>query len=247
MLEPWRSRYLGAMGIVSYVPRAPLPGAAPSVLLPWDESVVDEVKRPRGSVRAVERVAPTAPVAPGRSSVAAQLPAIAPAAKKQSQEQPKESPHQPVAVAAKERPSAENARISLLIATLRPGLLLLDTVPATGTSHRQLLTNIARSMGATVADEELFRWPCADHPQLQRDEGAAREAVVGCLMRRLGTASSHDLLLLGAAPHWVNADALSLLGNAVRQAVAAPSLDDMLRSSTAKRQFWKALSALVAN
>lgn len=239
MLEPWRSRYLAAMGVVDYVARTSLPGAAPSYPIAWDESaiVVDEVKRP--PVR--ESVAKPG-VQVSRPVVTPQLPDIPPP----PPPPPRKQAHAPVAVPAKERSLPESASVVLLIAALRPGLLLLDAVATVGAPHKQLLANIARSVGTTVSGEELFRWPCADHPQLQRHEGAAREAVVGCLMRRLDAASPHDLLLLGDTPHWVNTEALSLLGSSVRRAVAAPALTEMLHSSSAKREFWKILSALSA-
>lgn len=231
MLEPRRSQYLQAMGIDIYVPRAVLPGAAPSAACAWDESLFAEPE-PEPE-----------PAAPEPAPVAAILERAIPA------EAPRRAPAAPPEPEPRrERPAAGAVpRFALGVVTCDRGLLIVDEAPGAGAAradYLRLLGNVLFAIGRGGAQLglDVFLWPMARHPQLDQGADAARETCAAYLNKQIQGRAVDTLLLLGdTAATWVP-ETVQRQVRCIRSISAWACLD----GADAKRRLWRDLQPLAA-
>ncbi len=243
MHEARRREYLAALGVPLFVARAPLPGAAASVIdvaLPAMAGVQETV----GEHVSVA-LAPTT-AAPARESAATAprppVPALAEAAS--LLQVPKRpviaAPNMPVPVAAAPAVAAEPApSFTCRLIRVAPALsVLLDlgAYPDLGGPERQLWQAICRALSWSpqplAAD---FSWPLTaggkSSGMIGTSADAARAFVQGWLGRDL--ASDERLLVMGPA----------LAPYVERPHRLLPALAELLASPLAKRALWQQLAS----
>ncbi|MET0378501.1 MAG: hypothetical protein ABW049_05845 [Spongiibacteraceae bacterium] len=238
MLEPWRSQYLRALGVEIYLPRFPLPGAAPSLELEWDDFVAAEIEQ----LAAVDEPVPG--VSMPRSSPSAVLPdgglKSAPAARNV----PASAPTVPVS-------ATPALRIKLIVAASDSGVLIIDeAVSNTRNDSQRLLTSLLFALQGKPANLkiETFDWPLPNlrNRSIELNEDAARETLTGLLQRKVVEGDVRTILLLGAnAQRWIDVSVQQAL-TADRQLVWGKSLSTaaVLNDLTLKRQWWTDLRAI---
>jgi hypothetical protein len=170
MHELTRLAYLNAMGIDSYVPRCPLPAAAPSRRL-----------------QLIRRLAPSPDPERPTVPVAAQ--------RKASLTATDSTPVVPTQAAA-EMPVFSLAAVGLggwyWLDEIPPGRDL-------GPEYLQLLQAIAAALGLDAGQPvfEQFNWPLRTGTRLDRDEQAARDGLGGFLVGRFERYQPAGVILLG--------------------------------------------------
>ena len=243
MLEPWRSRYLHAIGVEIYLPRHALPGAAPSSILEWDASVDDPLlpisASPANTLvqsSAVENCRTT------KNHIAPLISVDASTPRKASMD---DEPSRSASSA-----TTPVAKIHLLIAIASPGILVVDELPAQQKTHTdtlRLLNNLLFAVGCREAalQSEPFEWPLPNlrNRQIDRDEKAGRETLTGFLNKKIHDAAIHTVFLLGdAAQFWVSQPQRdSLQGNQLLSWKSSVSAQAVLRDASLKRQWWQDL------
>lgn len=225
MREPLRSRYLAALGIDNYAPRALLPGALPSAACEWD-------------IEALEAPAPAA--APEGSSAAPAAPVERPridALATKDTSATRNAAPVPVETPARNAAQAAIPRFALSIVFAANGVLLIDDAPSAGaqrSEYERLLGNFLKA--ATHSEEfslDVFFWPLRRNPQIAQDENAARETLSAHLQKQIQQRAIRTVLLLGdAAQRWVDIDAAAL------RSIRSISLLGCLREPASKRQLW---------
>jgi hypothetical protein len=230
MHELTRLAYLDAMGIDSYVPRGPLPAAAPSRRL--------QVIRRVSPAPVTERTAvPVAPPANASAQLKASL-ATTPERSRASRVSVDSEPAVP-AQAATEMPVFSLAAVGL------GGWYWLDEIPPgrdLGPEYLQLLQAIAVALGMEVGEPvfEQFNWPLHTNSRLDRGEQAARGGLGGFLVSRLERYQPAGVILLGEMEQgWFDRGLLS-----PHRIVATVSAWKMLRQPALKRQAWSDLQVL---
>jgi hypothetical protein len=231
MLEPRRSRYLRALGIDVYVPRAILPGARPSIACEWESEpeaapVADE---PCAAQPVAEPPAIQPQAARPRVAAVIDLPQSEPPARRVE----RDAGATPPAPTAK---ADAGPQIALGIA-LADGILIVDDAPgpAERGDYRRLLGNILFALrsdaGALASD--VFLWPMLKQPQLDRSAAAARETLAAYIQNQMQRHAVHTVLLLGdAAQQWVEFE----LGSV--RCVRSTSALACLRAPDGKRRLW---------
>lgn len=222
MQDAIRRQYLEAMGIETYVPRRPLPGAAPSPL-PAAAPLSAPLPEPRKS--AATPAAPT-PLA-GTSGQA--TPAGTATARP------------PRAVPA--GPAADTVRFSLA-AVFAGGIAwveLLEDRPL-AREQVQLVAAMARALRGPAAAPQVtqFDWPTHNNPQLDRGREAARDALAAFLGRHLEERGCSSLVMLGSAcEQFVVVEQLPGL-----RVVRTRGTLEMLADAGCKRLVWRDLRVL---
>lgn len=247
MLEPWRTRYLTAMGIPVYVPRQLLPGAASERMPVWDSAIegMDPVER-RPAAR-VDVLSAEPQILHSRQRLAKSV--LADASTSLPVAAPTTLAETPLPLPGRE--IGEEARFSVLVGQLCEGLLIIDQCarPSPSRDYMALLANIARGTGGDPAQTkvELFQWPLTEHPKLPRDAKAGREALFGYVRQRMHGFLPGRLLVLGNASEWVDTEAGPFAeGDRAVRVEAADTLWCCLENSEAKRRLWQALRRLQA-
>ncbi len=247
MPEARRREYLAALGIPLFVARAPLPGAAASVIEPVAPEVVSErISATPAHALAAVPVRESVPLQTA-SAPRAPLPALAEAASllQQTPRRPAlTTPEAPVAtpvsavvspaMAAEPAPSFTCRLVQ--VAPQLAVLLDLGAYPDLGAPERQLWQAICRALSWTpqqlAAD---FSWPLTASGKsagmIGNGADAARAFVQGWLGRDLD--GGDRLLLLGPA----------LAPFVERPHRLLPSLAELLASPLAKRALWQQLAA----
>ena len=224
MHELTRLAYLNAMGIDSYVPRCPLPAAAPSRRL-----------------RVIRRLAPGPDPERSTVPVAAQLKASLSAVPEQSRGSLTATDSIPVVStqAAAEMPVFSLAAVGL------GGWYWLDEIPPgrdLGPEYLQLLQAIAAALGMDAGQPvfEQFNWPLRTGTRLDRDEQAARDGLGGFLVSRFERYQPAGVILLGEMEQgWFDRELL-----VPHRIVATVSAWKMLREPALKRQAWTDLQVI---
>lgn len=231
MHELTRLAYLDAMGIDSYVPRGPLPAAAPSRHL--------QVIRRQPAAPDAER--PAVPVAVPPVNASAQLKASLGAVTEQSRISRATTDSEPAipSQAAAEMPVFSLAAVGL------GGWYWLDEIPPgrdLGPGYLQLLQAIAAALGMAAGEPviEQFNWPLHTSSRLDRGEQAARGGLRGFLVSRFERYQPAGVILLGEMEQgWFDRELLT-----PHRIVATVSAWKMLRQPALKRQAWTDLQVL---
>jgi len=226
LIEARRREYLAALGLPLFMARAPLPGAAVSVV---ETVTMAQVPPP---VRAAARPAEAAPVA---------LPPV-----RRIEPEPVAPPSRPEAGPAAMPPAPVPAQapapvdlpsFSCRLLRLGPDLAVLMDLgdyPDLGLAERQLWQAICRAFDwRPVQLSGDFSWPLKAGPRggmLGNGSDAARGFLQGWLTRDLDTGDR--LLVLGPA----------LAAFVERPHRLLPSLAELLASPLAKRMLWRQLA-----
>lgn len=265
--EQQRHQWLDAIGIDSWLPRAPLPGAASSpgwvdafrypaasVAKQEDSGVVYRAETPPQPPRSAGPRIDTAALLdePRRPAAAA---ASVPAGTGGESPPARERRAEPVGGGRSE--PAPRFKLAFLV---RGDLLVIDSLPPhqpDGFSryHRRLLQGITNALGMPVEEELsapfMLPWPMLAGKTLNQGAEEARAAVRRKLQNTLSFRPGiRRLLLLGeAACHWVAAQdaGLDTLQGGVleledgRQALMTLSLSELLRLPERKAEVWRDL------
>ncbi len=241
--EVIRRQYLEAMGIDQYIPRHPLPGAAPSpVILPMEERAPWEETAP-------QEVVPPASVSPQARPQSGVQPAPAPVPQARKPELPPDLRAAQAAevpeARAPERPAHQEQAVRFSLATIFAGGIawveLLDNRPLAREQVQLVsaITGALRGPGAAV-EVSQFDWPTHNNPQLDRGPEAARAALGAFLGRHMEERELDALVLLGeACGHYVTLEPLP--GLAIHRTC---STLEMLAEPARKRLVWRELRAL---
>ncbi|MBV1788789.1 hypothetical protein KQ940_12055 [Marinobacterium sp. D7] len=230
--EQLRHQYLEAIGISSWLPRARLPGAAPSE--PWverfryplpgegdgfdDFAEVDAeqvaTEAPAAKESGTELAAVSEAVGNARSQARASIAPLidsvqtskAPAAAAVSREEVTDQPSAPV----RRGPPAQAPRVKLAF-VLVGELLVVDSLPPASrqgfsAQHQKLLAGVARALDVTDAasDAALLSWPVLAGATLDQGPQELAKAVRRKLELTLALRSVKRALLLGeSAAQWV--------------------------------------------
>lgn len=273
--EPLRHQYLHALGITSWLPRTPLPGAAPSaawvdrfcwpeVEEPLEEAF--EAPDPEESVAATV-TAQRAPRAAAHAGAEAARAALGQTESPAPAPPPAEAPLQPRAVAARsdiEEGAAEVAepipRVKLAF-VVAGDLLIVDSLPPAGRqgfgpAHQRLLQGIVRALGVSEApsDAALLPWPQFAGTTLNQGPRELGVAVRRKLQYTLELCRIRRALLLGqSAARWLSGrdEPLSALRGAPFElepdlpCVASASLTEALRLPEVKAEIWRDIQPLL--
>lgn len=203
MLEPWRSRYLQAMGIEIYVPRRQLPGAGEPVACGWDSAAVGQM----------QAAAPVEPAPAGhipadmgaRPAVVHRAPVLD-IETERSRSLPSPAISSPAAGAGAEL----MPRFSLQLIRTDIGVLVVDDAPGRDSpraDYQRFIANLLYALYRRQAQisTDLFLWPMARNPSLDHSRQAASESLGARLHRELSERGVQTLLVLGeTAAQWVD-------------------------------------------
>ncbi|EKF74222.1 hypothetical protein A11A3_09490 [Alcanivorax hongdengensis A-11-3] len=193
MNEAQRQSYLKAMGLTPWVARVPLPGAAPSPALDWQEENPGEVPAqpaPESSMK---------PARPAAEPTRVESPAATPAPAKPSPDTPVEAEPAPQASAAV---PAGQALTFTLEAHGGNGTWLLAAqqdaqAPGLGRFEAPLLASLLALFRARPERPRRFFCPLTDQPMAAGDAAQALDAFLKGLHRQAG--GERVLLLLPQA------------------------------------------------
>lgn len=226
MQEPLRHQYLEALGITSWLPRAPLPGARPSADWVWhfrhgevpdeddgffEDDAADQL--PASAATSAAPVVRPPSAGEGRAALLDSLgaesegrkPASLPAAPAPAIEVP-EAVAEPAAEPL--LPIAPQEIPEFKLAFLRLGdALLIDSLPPQSRggltpAHQRLSVALARALGVTAEQPpmaQMLPWPAFTSRTLDQGWEQAEAAVQRKLERLLGDPRPRFLLLLGNA------------------------------------------------
>ena len=247
MLEPWRSRYLQALGVDIYVPRVLLPGAKPALEPAWDPAALMPAPAVAPVLEAQSTAATVAPAPAQREAMA--LPMLD-LPREGGRPAPVPRQHKAAEPSAPTAPTAPVIRFTLTVVQA-DGVVIVDDAPAGGgrADYQKLLANLLFALGHRPAalGFDIFQWPPAVRmSRLDHSEAAARETFSAYLQKRLQNGGT--LLLLGeSAGHWVPAELRQQFTPApLVCGVSLISLWTCLREPAAKRQLWQDLRPLAA-
>jgi hypothetical protein len=221
MLEPTRSRYLAALGIDIYVPRAVLPGALVSPPCEWEALSTGDIAEP---ARRPELNAPA-------SALKAAPPISAPLI------DTVRKPVQPIPVRTPRNPDAIIPKFALSVVLAANGVLLIDDAPPTSAIRNEYQRLLGGFLQAVNSDPqfalEIFFWPLRNSSPIAQDENAAKETLAAYLQKQIQQRSIKTVLLLGAvAQRWVALDDAQL------RYIRSNSLLGCLSDPSLKRQLW---------
>ena len=222
MLEPLRSRYLAALGVDVYVPRAILPAAKCSDVCVWDEAAFAEASPVEISA------APGGEALAQKTAVRARAPII---------DVERKSAAPIVVREAARRAESAAPKFALSIVLAANGVLLIDDAPASSAArhdYQRLLGNFLKAVNKDPQfDLDIFFWPMHKNPSIAQDEAAAKETLAAYLHKQIQQRAIHTVLLLGAAAQqWVSLDETLL------RSIRSNSLLACLHDSSLKRQLW---------
>ena len=239
MLEPWRSHYLQAMGVEIYLPRRDLPAAAPSPQWLWDEDAYQTAESSAANEAVVlrESLAETTP-AQRRNPVAPALPTV----ENRAVTRDRNSDSTPA-----KTPAAPSLQIKLLIALSERGVLIIDDVPAQPALRNQvqrLWDNLlfALQNKSSTLHLEQFDWPLPNlrNKQIELNETAARETLIGFLSKKIQSGNVQTIILLGEnAQRWINpAQFQHLAAEHPLRWLNSLGTQTVLSDPQCKRQWW---------
>jgi len=272
--EQQRHQWLNAIGIDSWLPRAPLPGAAPSA--DWVAAFHYAESGRAGAQESGSQEPPVVAAAqpsvpkPSRPAAAridtaalldAPKRASAPAAEAAAVRQPLRA-SAPAATPARPAQQEEAPRFKLAY-LVRGDLLIIDSLPphqpeGFSRQHKRLLQGITSALGLT-AEQELsapfmLPWPMLASKTLDQGPAEARRAVQHKLQRTLAftPAIKHILLMGETAARWVvepPAGADYVQGQRLtlgdgRQMLMTLSLSELLRLPERKAEVWRDIQPL---
>lgn len=266
--EQERHQWLEAIGIESWLPRHPLPGAAapadwvqgftypaPESEPAHESSAAPESRAPAASAPVPHRSGQPSTRAGGSGidtqsllGETAARPKPAVAAGQQAE------PSAPVA----ERQAVEPAPHFKLAYLVRGDLLIIDSLPphhreGFGRQHKRLLQGITTALGLSaqqeLSDAAMLPWPMLASKTLDQGPGEARLAVEHKLKRTLEFQPDiQRILLLGdAAVQWVTGKPLEQGAQPPlleRACAASVSLSELLRLPERKAELWQDVQSL---
>lgn len=261
-----RDSMLQAMGIQTYVPRQPLPGARASVPSVQRQSAPKEThpSAPAAALaRSLEPVgAPAVSTSPDRpqKSVPVALPALA--AAQLSGVEPLSVPTVAAAAPMAAVPE-EAARFAFAYIPVNEHLSVINELPwarsaSLSPSCRQLLADMLKALGVPCEPAQLspmvFTWPLSEAGDMPVDSESARHMLEGFLSRRLKLRPVPYLMVLAeqsaeflfpARSVWrFNGDALMKHPRLPVEMVITHSLNAMEAVRELKRPAWQALQPL---
>lgn len=248
MLEPWRSRYLQAMGVEVYLPRFQLPAAAPACIVEWDTELEQVIPAAISQHTDPEFSAVSSPLSASINSgfikspqLSANLADVNPAGS-QTNRNETEPPS---------RGTPNNVtRIHLLAALSDSGILIVDDLPAQTSRRSELQRLYAQLLFAIQRKDaqlklEAFEWPLTNlrNRQIDLDETAARETFSGFLNKKIQSAGVRSILLLGLnARKWVDdAQRHQLSSDTAVTWGLSVSGQQVMEDALLKRRWWKDL------
>lgn len=264
--EHQRDTILREMGIQTYVPRQPLPGARASV--PALARATPLTTRERAMPVAVPvaaaasgEIAPApvkTPAQPAASGIAAALAPAAPARRAASAGQtPAPAP------AVQSADAAEAARFAFAYIPVNEQLAVINELPwaraaSLSPSCRQLLADMLKALGVACEPGGLspmvFTWPLSDAGDMPVDAENARHMLEGFLSRRLKLRPVRYLMVLAEqsagylfpaqTPWQANAESLMQHPRFPVELVVTHSLNAMEAVRELKRPAWQALQPL---
>lgn len=254
--EQLRQHYLEAMGIESYVPRWPLPGAAPSPLLdlPLSDEPGDETEEVGGK---------SGPMRPDVVALASEL-------RQSSASRPRldvdlgTEESKPRAVPTEAPAVRRSLRFTLNVWQISQHILVLDSRRDLALPVGRLLHNMVLALGLTseeLVSAEPFRWPLSElglsSKQGEEEARAALQAFVAARLPRQPL--SHILLMGGPAVRFAlppeqleETSVRALMGTSLPlnidgaslEAIVLPSLANILQYPEFKATVWAAIKHL---
>ena len=229
--ELTRRKYLDAMGVLTYVSRGQLPGAAPTrrlMVVRQAPALSESVLHPSaGEADSGASAGTAAQPAMPRLDGLADKKVAAPAPNR---------PHP--------APVSQAIRFSLA-AIFVGGVAWVEELPGRPLAREQvkLIQAMARAIGGDPAQPGIaqFDWPMHNNHQLDLGPEAARASVAGFLQRQIEQRNCRGLVLLGesGAAH-VPAEQFGSL-----VVVRTHATQEMLENPPVKRQVWNDLQPLV--
>ncbi len=244
--EPHRSRYLRALGVDVYMPRRPLPGAAPSVPISWvqeeaaEPAVISDSGRVPSALTA-DADAPGQRAIDERSNDDSMARSGRPALPDVGVTDRRSAPEPDGAAVPVQKP--EVPRFSLMVARCDTGIVVIDEGPGPGRrrdDYLRLLGNLLFALyrRPVVVESDTFVWPMVKNPVVDQGEQAARETLGAYLQRQCSLAGGQTLVALGSGPaRWLDEDPVFHL-------VAGISLWRCLTDAGVKRTLWQQLQPL---
>ena len=241
MPEARRLAYLEVMGVESYFPRFPLPGAKPSVLCESLPVSDEPMTRESPAQPPVQPVTDGPRQTTGRDTLAALLPQIDGLDKSAA---PKPAARTVEAVAQK----SEVVRFNLRFLQV-PGLaMIVDSSPDSAPEPpiQKLAANILLALsglnpaweGAIKANlqQHIFRWPLVGNAQVDQGGQAAKEAVTASVLANQERHAMPLIVLMGEqAAHYAGGE------YPAAKILTAESLSHYLINPLAKRELWQSL------
>lgn len=229
MNEASRLAYLSAMGIDSFVPRSPLPGAKPSTVLKLIPASPQQNDSESDS-----NIAPTARA--GQSTVDELKQSIG--IESGLAPRPIEPSKQQAVVADKPKGALQFSLIMVRFG----GMLWVDSLPlgrGVDRDYVRLIVAISRALGRDGEQPEysVFEWPLVKNRQIDQGEDAAREAVEEFVGRQLKDNAIKQLIVLGEQP--IKHDSHS-----TETVYSSVSVWSLLQNSELKRAAWQELKPL---
>lgn len=230
MNEQRRLAYLETLSVDTYLPRRPLPGAAPGRCAPDRAPTPGPARAPRPPVAAREDASEGRPVSPAAAGPEPSIPTV---------------PRNADSAA----PGPAPCRFSL-VAVLAGDWLWLEDLGdrPLASAQVQLIRAMADAVGfgrgraaAARADVSTFDWPMHNNRQLDNGEEAARSSLSAFLQRRISESACRGIVLLGVeCRRWVAAQ------DHTSKVVCTHSTAQMLERPELKRAVWRDLAALRA-
>ncbi len=232
MNEASRLAYLNAMGIDSFVPRSPLPGAKPSVALKLIPAI--------GKKAAAELdMSVASPSSSGLVNTTVEQLKQSVGFEKNAVPQTTEPTKQTATPSGAQ--SQSNLKFSLIMVRFA-GLLWIDSLPlgrGVDRDYLRLIVAISRALGRDGLQPEysVFEWPLVKNRQTNQGGDAAREAVEEFVGRQLKDNAIEQLVVFGEQPVKYDSHSVETIYSSV-------SVWSMLQNSDLKRAVWQELKPL---
>lgn len=238
MDERLRQEYLHRLGIQSYFPRHPLPGAAASVIavpvLP--EEIISS---------------PEPAVAPEKSrEIQSKLASLVPEVPQES-EQKDTAEEDQVKNPGEQQQAQEEVRFQLAFIRVSDELLALVLLPhvqdtrTLNPAQKALFSNLCQALNLPLQALDFsikaFRWPFSEAGFLDKSEAAARAALDTYLSQLHEDIGFTHLLLLGTNIAHLLAEFQHQIDG---EFVVCRSLDEMLKLPALKAETWQTLKKL---
>lgn len=207
MIEPLRSQYLAALGVVNYVPRFVLPGAKTSVAYEWLDPDAVALAETSAAVDTTETAAVTTSTLAEDLAVTETPPSFQ-ARKPITDTANDRAPRDDAAVASPRSQADAGPQFALSMVLAAGGILLIDAAPASSaerSAFQKLLNNMLPALrpAATQYVLDIFIWPLTRQPKVPRDAAAACEALAAYLHKQIAQRAIDTVLLLGEeAQRW---------------------------------------------
>jgi len=231
MHELTRRSYLESMGIVSYISRGQLPGAAPT------RRLVVSRRSPASPTPAA--VPADMPATHAESSTAAAFREAADTVKTQLG-----AVKTQVATPAAVQSSIVAAPGFSIVAVIVGGYLWLEELAGSAVFREQihLIRAMAKALGMAEGEVDVsqFDWPIHSNAQLDLGEDAARAGLAGFVRGKIDRGRCRGIIILGS-PCRQKLDIAQLEPG---QCVSTLSTGEMLREPQLKKQAWRDLLSI---